>query len=168
MTKLTAPTPRQTQPQTRPKPTPNIPKPTPNTAPSPPSQKSSSKPTFFPCAKLQVSFSPLSGSNRDGEEGKVLKRWSRMALGWLWDGSGMALGCPTCGLEGEGRRELKSDPGSFHKEMAQHCQEGFFHCTATIGLMTGKLIISTSCLPRSVEQEPRNSWAVRAHSDLLL
>lgn len=90
MTKLTVPTPCQTQPQTRPKPTPNIPKPTPNTAPSPPSQKSSSKPTFFPCAKLQVSFSPLSGSNRDGEEGKVLKRWSRMALGWLWDGSGMS------------------------------------------------------------------------------
>lgn len=77
------------------------------------------------------------------------------------------MGCPTCSLEGEGRRELESDPGSFHSKMAQLCQEGFFHCTATIGLMTGKLIISTSCLPRNEEEEPRNTWAVRAHSDLV-
>lgn len=109
---------------------------------------------FFPVPSSRCLFSRLSGSNRDEEEGKVLRRQSRRPLG-----------SPTCSLEGEGMRELKSDTGSFHSEMAQHCQEGFFHCTVTIGLMTGKLIISTSCLPSSMEQEPRNTWAVGAHSD---
>lgn len=60
------------------------------------------------------------------------------------------LSPPTCSMKG-GSKGPEIRHWIFPLQMAQRCQEVFFH--STIGLMKEKLIISTSCLLTSMKQE---------------